>query len=171
MTSSQAKKSLLTLPPEIILLIAAHLNCDKGGYVFSKPLGSNTWFLYVTKLTPGVSMDAMFKRYGCRLLFQIRPFAAYAALMSAHPYFKAVIVQSPLLMPPKPLTPEPLIVVDEVQDAIEKSGMRRREKVQQRKYWVGEGTDEEPGMEGWGMVWLDGQLPDDRWPLGLRRLG
>lgn len=73
-------------------------------------------------------------------------------------------------MPPKPVTPEPLVVVDEVQDRIEEIGMSRGEKVQQRNYWVREGANEEPRMEGWGMVWLDGRVPDDRWPLGVRRL-
>lgn len=170
MSPSQVQRGLLSLPPEIILHIASHLHRDNGGYVFSKPLGSNSWFLNITDLTPGASVDAMFKRYGCRLLFQIRPYAAYAALMSAHPYFRSVILDSQLLMPPKPVTPEPLVVVDEVQDRIEEIGMSRGEKVQQRNYWVREGANEEPRMEGWGMVWLDGRVPDDRWPLGVRRL-
>lgn len=37
-------------------------------------------------------------------------------------------------------------------------------------YWVRERANEERKMEGWGMVWVDGGAPDDRWPLGIGRI-
>ena len=71
-------------------------------------------------------------------------------------------------MPAKPVIAEPLVVVGEREDLVEESGVSRREKsgmsrrekrgmssrekVPPRKYWVREGANEEPRMEGWGMV-------------------
>ncbi|CAD6594040.1 MAG: hypothetical protein ASARMPREDX12_007988 [Alectoria sarmentosa] len=182
MATRPARNSLVSLSPELILLIASHLIADSGGgYVFTKPRDSNTWRLTITEPAPGAfTTFSLPKRYGSRLLFQIRPVAAYAAFVAAHPYFASVILEHPPLMPSKPVTAERLVVVDEREevddgddddDAARVPGGRAWERRKRDYiYWVRERANEERKMEGWGMVWVDGGAPDDRWPLGIGRI-
>ena len=143
---------LLDLPPDMVLSIADFIHDPDTPYVFNKNENSN-WRLTIKK-RPGHNTGGKAtinpRRFGCQILFLIRPHAVFAA---AHPYLKDI-----LKLAPKPTTPMPLTVVDE------KKGM-----VTGYKYFIQEQEGQGGMQEGWGTMTAECDLGYYiEWPRGIR---
>ena len=146
--------NLLDLPPEIILNIADFMHDPKSPYIFQKKPNFN-WKLTIRR-RPGHKTGGKAtinpRRYGCQILFLIRP---HAVLAKVHPCLEAI-----LKPPPKPVVPMPLDVFDR------KKGFWIKER-----YWIQEQEGQGIMQEGWGTVTEESQRDkgyEVEWPMGIR---